>query len=248
MLRDITSCINPEFDEDPNSESKKFYNLLKAADEPLWDGCQNHTKLSAVTLLLHLKSKYCLSNTGFDTFLSAFKEMLPKNNKLPESFYHCKALMKDLGQPLQKIHACNNDCILFRGEYADLDSCPICNESRYKNHGSVKGKKNKPIARKVLSFLPIIPRLQRLYLSSKMAEPMRWHKEKRCDIPGELRHLADSEAWKDFDLNYPSFAEDARSIRLGLATDGFNPFGHSSKPHSTWPVFLVPYNLPLGCV
>lgn len=133
---------------------------------------------------------------------------------------------------------------MFKGEYADLYACPICNESRYKNHGSVKGKKNKPIARKVLSFLPIIPRLQRLYLSSKTAEPMRWHKEKRCDIPGELRHPADSEAWKDFDLNYPSFAEDARSIRLGLATDGFNPFGHSSKPHSTWPVFLVPYNLP----
>ncbi|GJV53250.1 hypothetical protein Tco_1448991 [Tanacetum coccineum] len=34
------------------------------------------------------------------------------------------------------------------------------------------------------------------------------------------------------------------NVRLGLATDGFNPFSNLSSLHSTWPVFLVPYNLP----
>nr|GEU51891.1 ribose 5-phosphate isomerase, type A [Tanacetum cinerariifolium] len=37
---------------------------------------------------------------------------------------------------------------------------------------------------------------------------------------------------------------DPRSVRLGLASDGFNPFGTMSTSHSTWPVLLIPYNLP----
>jgi hypothetical protein len=40
------------------------------------------------------------------------------------------------------------------------------------------------------------------------------------------------------------FEEDARNIRLGLATDGFNPFGKMNSTYSMWPVFLVPYNFP----
>ncbi|KAH7842869.1 hypothetical protein Vadar_009953 [Vaccinium darrowii] len=33
-------------------------------------------------------------------------------------------------------------------------------------------------------------------------------------------------------------------VRLGLATDGFNPFGNMSTSYSMWPVILMPYNLP----
>ncbi|XP_066381574.1 uncharacterized protein [Miscanthus floridulus] len=59
-----------------------------------------------------------------------------------------------------------------------------------------------------------------------------------------MRHPADGEAWEDFNRRYPKFAADARNVRLGLASDGFNPFGNMSSKHSTWPVMLVPYNLP----
>ena len=41
-----------------------------------------------------------------------------------------------------------------------------------------------------------------------------------------------------------SFALEPRNVRLGLATDGFNPFGTMSVSYSTWPVLLFPYNLP----
>ncbi|GJW85274.1 tetratricopeptide-like helical domain, DYW domain protein [Tanacetum coccineum] len=37
---------------------------------------------------------------------------------------------------------------------------------------------------------------------------------------------------------------DPRSVRLSLASDGFNPFGTKSTSHSTWSVLLIPYNLP----
>lgn len=59
-----------------------------------------------------------------------------------------------------------------------------------------------------------------------------------------MRHPADFESWKAFDKIHESFAQDPRNVRLGLASDGFNPFGNMSNGYSIWPVFLVPYNLP----
>ncbi|KAG8365793.1 hypothetical protein BUALT_Bualt17G0008800 [Buddleja alternifolia] len=51
--------------------------------------------------------------------------------------------------------------------------------------------------------------------------------------------------WKHFDLKNPNFAADPRNVRLGLATDGFNPFGNMRNSYSMWPVILIPYNMPL---
>ncbi|KAK5775444.1 hypothetical protein PVK06_043338 [Gossypium arboreum] len=51
-------------------------------------------------------------------------------------------------------------------------------------------------------------------------------------------------AWKSFDSKFPSFASDPRSVRIGLASDGFNPYKIMSASYSTWPVVLVPYNFP----
>ena len=59
-----------------------------------------------------------------------------------------------------------------------------------------------------------------------------------------ITHPADAEAWKQFDSTHPIFAQESRNIRLGLCTDGFNPFGSSATPYSCWPVFVTPYNFP----
>ncbi|XP_027156590.1 uncharacterized protein LOC113757637 [Coffea eugenioides] len=59
-----------------------------------------------------------------------------------------------------------------------------------------------------------------------------------------MRHPADSPAWQTFDHLHPEFAKDCRNVRLGLASDGFNPFNNMSSTHSTWLVVLIPYNLP----
>jgi hypothetical protein len=40
------------------------------------------------------------------------------------------------------------------------------------------------------------------------------------------------------------FAKDARNIRLGLATNRFNPFLEKNSRYSMWPMFVIPYNLP----
>nr|XP_011462058.1 PREDICTED: uncharacterized protein LOC105350814 [Fragaria vesca subsp. vesca] len=54
---------------------------------------------------------------------------------------------------------------------------------------------------------------------------MRWHGVTRKN-DDTLRHPADGEAWKSFDRSFPDFAADIRNVRLGLATDGFNPTGN----------------------
>jgi len=45
------------------------------------------------------------------------------------------------------------------------------------------------------------------------------------------------------DATYEWFAEDPRNVKLGLASDGFNPFGMLNVSYSCWPVILIPYNL-----
>ncbi|KAL8146611.1 hypothetical protein AgCh_004366 [Apium graveolens] len=61
---------------------------------------------------------------------------------------------------------------------------------------------------------------------------------------GKLGHPADGEAWKTMDAKYPEFSSEPRNVRLGIATDGFNPFRKMSATHSTWPIVVVNYNLP----
>ena len=80
-------------------------------------------------------------------------------------------------------------------------------------------------------------------MSQRTAHNIRWHAEGRTKN-GVLRHPADGEAWKSFNNLHLDFLSESRNVRLGLTSDEFNPFGNMSTSHSTWPVVLVPYNLP----
>ncbi|XP_042983181.1 uncharacterized protein LOC122312597 [Carya illinoinensis] len=81
-------------------------------------------------------------------------------------------------------------------------------------------------------------------MSTKIFTDMRWHKDQRATTDTIMRHPADFESWKTFDKDHSWFASDARNVRLGLASDGFNPFNNLAKPYSIWLVIIVPYNLP----
>ncbi|KAI0520430.1 hypothetical protein KFK09_007905 [Dendrobium nobile] len=93
---------------------------------------------------------------------------------------------------------------------------------------------------KIVRYFLLIPRFQRFFKTKK---EMIWHAKHR-NVDGLLRHPANEEAWKAFDSQYPDFALDPRNIRLGLSSDGFNPFKIMSNTYSIWPILLVPYNMP----
>ncbi|KAL6596879.1 hypothetical protein ACP70R_047013 [Stipagrostis hirtigluma subsp. patula] len=220
--------------------ASRFDNLLRTAQRELYPGCKSHSVLSFLLKLVHLKDSNHWSNKSFDMLLKLLKEALPTGDSLPATYYKAKKTLRDLGLDYESIHACFNDCVLFWKELEDKDECPVCKESRWKER---KGKTTR-IPRKVLHYMPLIPRLQRLFTNKEIASDLRYHKEKRVVEENVLRHPADGEAWKHVDRIYPWLADDPRHLRLGLATDGFNPFGIMSSSCSVWPVVVVVYNLP----
>ena len=128
----------------------------------------------------------------------------------------------------------------FWKEYSNYETCPICKHSRWiKRTG--KGKK---IPHKVLWYFPLKGRLRRLFSSWHTSQHMRWYVTGKSIKPGVMRHPVDGDAWQEFDRWYPSFAVDPRNVRVGLAADGFNPFGNMAIPYSMWSVVLTTYNLP----
>ena len=81
------------------------------------------------------------------------------------------------------------------------------------------------VAYKKLRYFPITPRLQRLFMSPRTAEHMTWHQAHHA-VDGVMGHPSDGEAWKRFNSVHPHFSVESRNVRLGLCTDGVNPFGH----------------------
>ncbi|WVZ76869.1 hypothetical protein U9M48_024793 [Paspalum notatum var. saurae] len=176
--------------------------------------------------------------------LELLHDVLPEGSSLPKNFNVAKNMVKCLGLGYINIHACDNDCILFRKEREKKNVCPKCNTSRWKSEKkSPNGKRVHRVRMKVLRYFPVKKRFQRYFMSSKIAPDARWHDEELIK-DGLLRHPVDAPFWKDFDSSYLDFAFDSRNLRLAVASDGFSPFRTFNSTYSIWPVILVPYNLP----
>ncbi|XP_004488866.1 uncharacterized protein [Cicer arietinum] len=170
---------------------------------------------------------------------------------IPDTFNKTKGMIKDLGLDYKKIDACPNDCMIYWKNYENETSCHVCGAPRWKeiaegNHQVGKNHESYKVSAKILRHFPLIPRFQRLFMCAKTASSLRWHEEERLKDE-KLRHPVDGEAWKEFDKRHPDFALDSRNIRLGLSSDGFNPFRTMNVSHSTWPVLLIPYIFPPWC-
>ncbi len=215
---------------------------------PLYPGCRpEDTRLSVMLKALEMKAEHKWTDVSFNANMEYWHDRLPKGNTLPTSIEEAKKIVCPLDLPHIKYHACINDCALYRNEYADRTTCPVCVQGRYK-------RGNKKVPQKVVWYFPITPRLQRYFADPKEAKLMRWHAERKKlgddDDPEKdelLTHPSDASQWKALDLEFPEFGGDSRNIRLGASTDGLNPFGSQSSTHSTWLVFVWPYNLPPGC-
>ena len=113
---------------------------------------------------------------------------------LPKNHYEAKKILCPVGMQYEKIHACCNDCILYRGEFAELHDCPVCGVSRYKTSNGdstvlVSAANRRPA--KVCWYLPIIRRFKRLFANGEDAKNLMWHANtKKSD--GLMRHPADS--------------------------------------------------------
>ena len=173
--------------------------LLEQAKKELYPGCKNATKVSFIVVIFQIKCLYGISNAALEAILNLFSKILPEGHCLPDSLDKVQRVVRDLGLDYVKIHTCKNDYVLFFEEYASLETCPICKESRWRvvektcdndsAGGATTVKKRLPV--KILRYFPLIPRLQRMYMSKRTSEELQWHKKKLVN-DGKMRHPADS--------------------------------------------------------
>ncbi|GJV15129.1 putative transposase-associated domain-containing protein [Tanacetum coccineum] len=210
------------FDED---DLVKFQELLLDAEKPLYEGCPDFRKLSAIVKLLKLKCKYGASDKFFTELLGLINKMLPAGNEMVERTYQAKKVMKLMGSGYKKIHVCINSCLLYWKNDKDLTACRTYGISRWKvDNKTHKVYENVPA--KVMWYFPIIPRLQRLFNIQSISEDLRWHTKRRI-----------------IDEKFPKIAEDPRNLRLGISADRVD-VNTGNRHHSVWLVLTVIYNLP----
>ena len=105
---------------------------MKTADEPLWAGCDDHTKVSITTRLLNIKTEYNVSVDCFNSFVKVMRGIMPHDNIMPSDFYDMKKLVDNLGLPVVRIDICNRDCMLHWRDDENVESCKFYRQLRYK--------------------------------------------------------------------------------------------------------------------
>lgn len=148
LLNDIVCGLAPEYiscetkrvgGSNPRSgadeEPLRYFEILDGAQIELYPGCKDFNKLSFIVELLHLKALNQWSDMSFDMLLQLLHRVLPFGAKLVESYYQARKLTENLGFTYETLDACPNNCILFRNENAHLDTCIMCQTSRWKEDG-----------------------------------------------------------------------------------------------------------------
>jgi hypothetical protein len=84
MMRDIG--------EDSFKTTHVYDTLCGDKDNPLYPGCTNFTRLSAVLKLFNLKAKNGWTDKSFSELLELLTQMLPEGNTLPNRCYEAKKM------------------------------------------------------------------------------------------------------------------------------------------------------------
>jgi len=140
--------------EDLDLETQKFCDMLVAAQAPLWEGCENHSKLSASLEALSLKFDYNMSKGCFNRMVQLMGETMPKNHQMINNFFEAKKSVKKLGLGCMKIDCCPKGCMLYYKENSHkiITNCSICGMDRYKTI-TRRGIEKKIVVKKCGTFL-----------------------------------------------------------------------------------------------
>ncbi|GJT72114.1 putative transposon, En/Spm-like protein [Tanacetum coccineum] len=192
---EMVNATKDNFDED---YLVKFQELLLDVEKPLYKGCPDFTKLSAIVQLLNLKGKYGCFDKFFTELLGLLKKMLPAGTEMMEKTYQAKKNMKWMGSGYKKIHVCINNGLLYWKDDKDLTVCRTCRISRWKvGNKTHKVYENIPAKRTIDEKFPEIaedPRNLRLGISAEgfdVSKGNRHHRYPGNDIDVFLEPLVD---------------------------------------------------------
>ena len=98
--------------------------MLEVAKQPIYDGCkEGQSPLSLASRLMSMKTDYNVAENCMDLFCQTLRDYLPEGNRVPNSYYDTKNMLKEFVMPYEKIDVCRNSCMLYWGNDAMLLRC-----------------------------------------------------------------------------------------------------------------------------
>ena len=217
------------------------FNMPPHPQPPLYSG----SKLSMFQALSILLSWFSLhpgiSKSALDHLLKILHLfILPTDNELPTNYNDARKMFSDYPTPVQNYDCCVNDCVIFRDsrshQYSQLKECPECKEPRFKSGTS--------IPRKRFKYLPLEPRIRRLFANEVTSGLLQNHQNDLPQQPTFMCDIHDSPAWSEWYGENGCYKEDPRAITFSICLDGLNPFKKENSSYSMCPILLSPLNFP----
>jgi len=209
-------------------------------------------------ILIHVLGHDELTDTDIDN-INAFKFLMVANiprtafNQMRFSFRHKMeihsiyvithrlALLSEV-VPLW-YDCCINSCIAYTGDYVNDLTCPYCKQPRH-------NAKNKP--RRMFCYIPIIPRLQKLFSNIKSREELLYRHEYHSDgssisdvFDGEhYKNLCKTRVSVDGKIFLHKYFSDKRDIAFSVCMDSYLLYKRRRGGPSATPILIQLYNLP----
>ena len=174
------------------------------------------------------KYRHGWSDTSFNNLLCMLPDTIPEGNKVAANTYRANRMIRPVVMKLKIFHASTNHCILYLGQYGNLQSCPHCGTSQNKRNAGYRTdvddegpkrrqKKKKTTTKQTLFskdeeeegymqrrslsvwYLPVIDRLRAIFKNTDDGNLMSWHASaEHIKGNGKLRHPSDGKQWKNF--------------------------------------------------
>lgn len=80
---------------------------------------------------MNLKSEHHFFERLYDELCQFVAELVPTDNKMIDSFYSTKKLMRGLGMPVEKIDYCKNGCMIYWREDSELENFKFFSQPRF---------------------------------------------------------------------------------------------------------------------
>ena len=92
--------------------------MLEQRNVAVTAGCKLSV-FSAMVSFLQVKTSQRMTNKSFDAMMAAFRDCYPAVSELPHTYSKMKNFLCAVGIGYDMIHVCENNCVLFRKDYAN---------------------------------------------------------------------------------------------------------------------------------
>ena len=228
------ACDMPEL-----GEQDSYLYTSGAATLPLFERSPHSVLQSLVKYFTWFCEHPGISKEALSSALAMQHQLLPPNNNLPNSYETALRIIEPYLVKPVVYDVCINDCVVFTGQHKLHSACPECGSDRYVSENSHTAVRH-------FTYLPIAPRLQRMFGNANVAQVLQSHaivRHSELD-QGRVFDIQQSIAWRKFYSEDGMFEGDSRGLSLSLCTDGVNPFAHNKVSYSMWPIMLSLLNLP----